>query len=490
MKSICFTYQIILTTCLLMMIPILDVSAQNCVTITQNNFVHKDDSVYVDLEIELNHASISKRAYVLLTPVIQKYEQLVHLPATLINGKSRQKIYLRMIALGQEPENVGQVIRAETAGTTTFHYSAAVPYEPWMTDADFAILEEQCECSDPLVKIKLISGKMEDLNPTQFFPSYREPNPEQIKKRSETGKAYLDFVPNSADLKPNFANNAFELANIGNMITNIKEQTDVETITEIIISGFASPEGSFEANLKMSNRRAMALKNYLRTVYQIDDHLLHVEGHGEDWKTLEELISTSNLEHRQEALEIIRNTTNPDERERKLKLFKDGSLYKKLLGDYFPMLRRVDYELRFAVTPFTVEKGEKTMESDPSLLSLNEMYLIAQTYPVGSAEFRRLFDIAAATYPDDETANFNVAANALDIRDPALAEKHLSLVKIHDAARENNMGIFHTLQGNYEKAFEHFHKALEGGNTEASKNIQEMDKFYDVAQNRKKFQKN
>jgi len=144
----------------------------------------------------------------------------------------------------------------------------------------------------------------------------------------------------------------------------------------------------------------------------------------------------------------------------------------------------VDYELRYTVIPFTVEEGKKTLEINPSLLSLNEMFLIAQTYPAGSKDFRRVFDIAATTFPANEIAVFNAAANALDVRDIDAAKKYLDQLATHDAAYENNLGILSALLGNPKKAVDHFKKAIEGGNIEASINLDEMDKVYDVAQNR------
>ena len=491
MKSIHIITRIFLTIAIFMVSTIFVASAQNGVSVTQNKYAFKGDSVFVDLVIELNNTSVSKRSSVLLTPVIQKDDKSLDLPAVVINGKNRQKTYLRMVALKREPEGVAKVIDAKNAGAEKFYYSVVVPREPWMKDANFVVREEQCKCNGPLVmtNFDLISGKMKDMNPLHFLPSYREPNPEPVKMRSETGKSYLDFIVSKADLNPDFSNNAFELAKIGDIIMNMKVNPDIVTITEIIIDGYASPEGSFDNNLRLSNSRVAALKNYLRIKYRIGDKLFKVKGHGEDWATLEELISKSDLEYRDEALEIIRNTTNPDEREQKLKLLKGGTLYKELLEAYYPMLRRADYELRYTVVPFTVEEGKKTLESKPSLLSLNEMFLIAQTYPAGSAEFRNVFDIAVRTYPSNEIANFNAAANALDVHDLNAAEKYMNLIKTHDAAYNNNLGILSALKGDHQKAIELFHRAMDGGNIEASQNLREVDKLIEGAPKRGKNRK-
>jgi hypothetical protein len=145
-----------------------------------------------------------------------------------------------------------------------------------------------------------------------------------------------------------------------------------------------------------------------------------------------------------------------------------------MLVRFFPKLRRSVYELHYTVAPFTVEEGKKQLEINPSLLSLNEMYLIAKTYPAESAEYRRILEIAADTYPESEIANFNAAANALDARDVNTAKKYMNMLETRDAAWQNNMGILVALQGKHGEAAEYFKKAVEEGNQEAADNLAEI----------------
>ncbi len=58
------------------------------------------------------------------------------------------------------------------------------------------------------------------------------------------------------------------------------------------------------------------------------------------------------------------------------------------------------------------------MAERPNELSLEEFYLLAQSYPAGSKEFDEVFDIAVRMFPNDPVANLN-AANA------AMASGHL-----------------------------------------------------------------
>ena len=458
--------------------------SQDRVAVTQNRYALKDDVVYVDLKIELNNADVSPRAYVLLTPVIETENRSLELPIVLINGKNRHKTYLRMASMGREPDGIQIVIDASEKGAQQqpHYYSVTVPYEEWMDDADFAIREDQCDCNGPLVKMSfnLIIGKVQDENSHEepdfnFAASFIKPLPEPVKHRSETGKAYLDFVIGKSKLDPAFSNNALELAKIGNMIKTAKSDPAI-TITGIIIDGWASPDGAYSSNMTLSGNRAAALKDYVQKTYVLDKKLFRVMGHGEDWLNFEALVAHSDYDWKDEALAIIRSKDDYDLRERALKSLDGGEAWQDLLVGIFHTLRRSDYELQYTVIPFTVEEGKIKLETNPSLLSLNEMYLIAQTYPSGSEEFQRVFEIAAKTFPDDITANFNAAATALEKGDTEAAVKYMEKVYSREPAWENNMGIIAAMQKRYDEASAHFARAAVGNIPEALRNLEEMNK--------------
>lgn len=56
-----------------------------------------------------------------------------------------------------------------------------------------------------------------------------------------------------------------------------------------------------------------------------------------------------------------------------------------------------------------MEEARKIIKTNPKLLSLNEMYMVAQSYPSGSKDFKEVFDISARLYPDNELSILNSA---------------------------------------------------------------------------------
>lgn len=248
------------------------------------------------------------------------------------------------------------------------------------------------------------------------------------------------------------------------------------TITGITIKGFASPEGSANSNLLLSEKRAQALKKQLRTEHNLNESLFIVEGKGEDWETLDSLVSSSSMHNKQAIVDIIRSTGVFDGREKKLMNLSGGNPYREMLSTMFPKLRRSDYEVSYTVIPFTVEKGKEVFRTNPTALSLNEMFLIANTYPAGSEAFNEIFETAARLYPNNDIANLNAAASALERGDKQRARKYLSFVKDHTGAYHNNMGVLYGMNEELDKAAEAFQNAINEGEVKAKGNAAENNK--------------
>ena len=306
----------------------------------------------------------------------------------------------------------------------------------------------------------------------RLVATYITPEVETLKKRSETGKAYLDFVVNRWEILPNFKNNASELQRIDDMAQRVNNDPDA-TITGISITGYASIEGSYASNLTLSENRAEAVKEHIQQLYNFRADLFTVKGMGEDWTTLDSLVNASSMQERSRILQIIRGTGIFDGREKKLMDLAGGTPYLKMMDTFFPQLRRVEYRFNYTVLPFTLEKGKEVFRTKPSNLSLNEMFTIANTYEPGSSDFNEVFETAAQFFPQNNVANLNAAASALDRKDTAAAARYLDRVLLQNNAYWNNLGILSWLQGDREKAASCFAK----GGAQGAGNLNEIARF-------------
>lgn len=145
------------------------------------------------------------------------------------------------------------------------------------------------------------------------------------------------------------------------------------------------------------------------------------------------------MEKKEQLLAIAQDENlDPDARDAKLKQ-QYPAQYRTLLTLCYPALRHSDYHITYKVKPFDVEEAKQIMKTRPQLLSLNELFMVAQTYEVGSKEFNKVMELAVRMYPTDETANLNAAIIRLNNGDADAAKPYLDRAgdsKEADAARK------------------------------------------------------
>ena len=96
-----------------------------------------------------------------------------------------------------------------------------------------------------------------------------------------------------------------------------------------------------------------------------------------------------------------------------------------MLSTYYPALRHSDYVVSYTVKPFSVEEAKEVLKTKPQQLSLEEMFMVAQTYEPGSKEFNDVMETAVRLYPQDQTANLNAACARMEAGDLQGAAEYL-----------------------------------------------------------------
>ncbi len=308
--------------------------------------------------------------------------------------------------------------------------------------------------------------------PAPYEPQYQlpfiTPKAEAEKARNLSGRAFLDFVVNKTDIRPDYRGNAAELAKVQQTIDVVRQDPNT-TITHISIHGYASPEGSYQNNVRLAQGRAQAFKDYVQMLMTLPADIFSVQSTPEDWEGLErELRNRPELAHLTSHLSHLASLA-PDEKERRLKKQYPNE-WRQLLNDVFPALRHSDYEVSYTIRPFTVEEARQLIRQKPQQLSLNEMFLVANTYTPGSQDYNDVFETAVRMYPDDETANLNAAIIALRSGDTAAAARRLQKAGNTPEAW-NAKGVMYALQGDTTQAADAFRKSTL---PEAQQNLKEM----------------
>lgn len=431
--------------------------------------VGMDVTVPADLEI-------SSSSMLTLTPMlVEKGENGANqtLPAIYVYGRNRQLLAERANKI---PADAFEVVRRDNGTAQTVHYTARVPYEKWMNGADLKMMGTISGCANCLKDEDLAQVYPVLLEPYKVQPLIAFVKPEaEVKQRAEKGNAYLDFPVNQTKIYPEYRRNPMELAEINRTINVVKENSDTK-ITGISLHGYASPEGSYANNTRLAKGRSEALKTYIMKEYGLSADMFTVQSTPEDWAGLRAYVEKNDVANKAKVLEIIDSQMdNLDAKENKIKAL-DGAMYQALLRDCYPALRHTDYVVHYTVRAYSVEEAKALLKSRPQLLSLEEMYLVAQTYQEGSDEFNEVFDIAVRMYPEDSTANINAAAMELKRGNTEQAVRYLQRSSQTNATAQNNQGVYHMLTGDLDKAEACFKKAKELGSAQADGNLEEVRK--------------
>ena len=320
---------------------------------------------------------------------------------------------------------------------STMLYTGSVIYQPWMENTLSLRLftkEEGC-CSEKDL------GAILDIGPFDMpFPN--PPSiPEIVAQPSEVTKRTIEypflrltdqesnndrttsvrFRAGSSKLDLSFSSNADNANKIieGINLVNNDSRTNLEKIT---ISGFASPEGSNQQNMKLAENRAKALSQYLQQEMNIPETSFEIQSGGTDWAGLLELVKKSDMDYKEEIANIITNVS-PEQRNERLKLLGGGRPYQSIYDVFYPQLRDACY-----INVWYSETKDKSAETINNAIAL----------------------IATLRYEEALNSLFTVE---------------------NDSRSWNVIGTCYLLQGDYNKAKTWLEKAAEAGDKEAEKNL-------------------
>lgn len=440
------------------------------------------DNVSVSFEFLLDDVKVRSNDMIIYTPVLvsaNNANDKLSLSPVVVAGGKRNKILKRQNVLNKENSaNVepDAVLKRKNNSQQSIAYALTVPFSNWMQGATVLVETEVMGCADCnenaddlLVATNILPKKELPV----FALTYIEPELEPVKARSDRHTATFNFVVNKYDLLRDYKDNRSKFDEVDKIINEVASNKDIQ-ISEFTIDGYASPESPATHNKMLAERRADAFAHYLVTKFNIDRSKFTVESHGEDWEGLRKAVEASQIADKDEILNIIATVADVDARDTPLRKLSGGQTYATLLNEFYPPLRRTEYTIAYVVRSFDVEEAKQIIKTNPKLLSLNEMYLVAHSYGAGTPEFKEVFDIAVRMYPDSDIAIMNSAA--ADIENGAYDQAISRLQKLSDASKAyNNIGVAYLMKGDYDKAREYFAKA--SGDKDAKSNLDKLVEF-------------
>ena len=365
----------------------------------------------VDIDIDLAQLDVKTTQVVVLTPCVINGADTLKLKSVAVYGRNRRIYYKRNEDI--KPTVAGDITLTTSEARDVVTYSTSIPFMEWMDGCSVEVMRNDFGCCGHSTTVA--SAELVDRFPIEpYYPEliYLRPKHEAVKTRQISGSAFVDFPVSQTVIYPTYRNNTVELAKITGTIDSVKSDKDV-TIKSIFIKGYASPESPYSNNTRLAKGRTEALKVYVENMYHFGEGFIKTDYEPEDWAGLERYVMASSLPHKEEILAAIHSDRDPDTKEWIIKsTWKDE--YRFLLDNCYPALRHSDYVIEYEIRSYSDPvEIEQILHTAPQNLSLEEFYLLAQTYEPGSEKFNELFETAVRMYPNDPVANLNAANSAI-----------------------------------------------------------------------------
>ncbi len=214
------------------------------------------------------------------------------------------------------------------------------------------------------------------------------------------------------NIEEDIKDNRSSLERLSTLFEKIKADS-LADITRIEINSWTSPEPGEKYNQKLSIRRSEAIKAYILERWDIPDSLLVATGRGVAWDKLRDIVADSNMQYREEILDVIDNVpvetwgrvnstdrwlTLVDSRQKHLMDLRGGKAYKYLYHNVFPQLRYGSQVSIFHKELPALAKGE-TIEVKMELPTVELPVApapVSERVPILALKTNLLFDVVTA----------------------------------------------------------------------------------------------
>lgn len=444
------------------------------------------DRLDLQLDLILDNLKVGTNDLIILTPRIAQpdgsYSLLLD-PIYIVGG-TRDRVLSRQIRFDNlpdyyetaRPESITRRLNGKRQQIT---YRTSVPYDRRMRGAQLTLeewLTGCAECDRGTASMALMTPmlKSEPYKPT-YKASFIVPEAEPVKNRSDKYSATIAFRLDRDQIDRTYKDNARILGDVDAKVRSVLDNKDI-TLTGMTVEGWASPEGNAAYNQKLSERRAKAFADYLSSTHGIRRADMRVTGRGEDWTGVERLIADSDLSYKADLQQILDNYSG-DARDPRIRALQGGQVFRDLVDGLYTRVRRTDYTFAYTVRGFNLEEARERIRTSPRLLSLNEMFLVAESYSPESKEYKEVFDIAATYFPTEPVAVNNVAAAELEQGNFTAALSRLERLQSETAQSLNNRAIALALSGKLADARQLFEQAKARGDKNATENLRELEKL-------------
>lgn len=276
---------------------------------------------------------------------------------------------------------------------------------------------------------------------------------------NETCNADIMFLIQQANIRSKQLKSE-EMAALKDKVNETKSD-DRKELKGIEISSYASPDGGYDLNYKLAEKREDNTMKYLNKQLKKDSIATEVTGKftAQDWDGFKTLVEKSSIQDKELILRVLSMYNDPAQREKEIKNM--SSTFKVLAEEILPQLRYSRITASIDLIGKTDEEIMALVATDPKELTLEEL-LFAGTLTTDKEQQLYIYAKAAEYFPNDYRAFNNAGMVCFEMgkfSDANAWFEKAAKIAGNSAQVQMNQGLIALKEGNQEKAAQCFGNA-------------------------------
>ena len=308
--------------------------------ITNEAMTREKSAVTISFDVDTETKGISAKKKEVIVPYVYNGNDTLWLDPMEVYGKGRYNRERQANHLNGNKEwdlSGRQVMKGEG-----YTYTDTIEVARWMAPANLGIRRYVVgcgSCGDIPSEERVAEEEL------FIIPQHTKA---EATRRWDFGQDELEviFKVSKIEIDSSVFDNEVTFGKILAAVDKIHSNPDYH-IEKIQVSGYASPEGRSDFNTWLGENRATALIDYIiehRPDYGLTRETFEIVNGEENWSGLRKVLEASNMDRKDEVIDIINDTNLKGEaKKNKIKSMDGGRTWQKMLKEIYPHLRSARY---------------------------------------------------------------------------------------------------------------------------------------------------
>ena len=244
---------------------------------------------------------------------------------------------------------------------------------------------------------------------------------------SQKQEAQIKYLVNQANIRASELKTT-SIQDFAKILKEINDNQETLKLQNIEVSAYASPEGRYDFNEKLAERRQDTSAKFVgdqlkQTGLQTD---VDTRFTAEDWDGFQQLVSTSTIQDKEVILRVLSMYEDPAEREQQIRNM--SVVYEDIAKGILPELRRARLIANYDVIGRSDAQIVDQFTADAGELSIEEL-LYGANLQRDNQQKQQWYEKAAQLYSNDARAFNNLANLAYQRGDLATAASYVQKAK-------------------------------------------------------------